>query len=113
MKKVITLCFFALAMFVGNQSVSAQNTKLVDKIEINTKASEKTQQLRDFIKLTNNQRDQVYEAIQEYTRAHFELKKQSTVEKGVVEKIEKQLETKMQSILTEEQFIRYKEFPQE
>ena len=113
MKKIITLCLFVLAMFLGNQSVVAQNTKLVDKIEINTKAAEKTEALRKFIKFNDTQRDQVYEALREYTQVSFAINKQSVVEKGVVEKIEKQLETKMQSILNEEQFLRYKEFPQE
>ena len=113
MKKVITLCLFVFAVVLGTQSVVAQNTKLVDKIEINTKASEKTEALRKFIKFDDTQRDQVYEALREYTQANFSINKQATVEKGVVEKIETQLETKMQSILTEEQFLRYKEFPQE
>ena len=110
MKKIITLCLFVFAMFIGNQSVVAQNTKLVDKIEINTQAAEKTEALRKFVKFNDTQTDQVYEALREYTRANFSISKQDVVEEGVVEKIETQLETRMKSILTDEQFARYKEF---
>ncbi len=113
MKKVITLCLFVFALFLGTQSTEAQNTKLVDKIEINTEAAEKTEALRKYIKFNDAQRDQVYEAIREYTQVNFAIKKQKNVEEGVVEKIEAQLETRMKSILTEEQFLRYKDFPQE
>jgi hypothetical protein len=112
MKKLITLCFFVFAMFLGNQSVVAQNTKLTDKIEINTRASEQTEALRKYIKFDDNQRDEVYEALREYHQVTFSVNKQTTIEEGVVEKIETQLESKMKSILTEEQFLRYKNFPQ-
>ena len=110
MKKVITLCLFVFAMFISNQSVVAQNSKLVDKIEVNAKAAEKTEALRKFIKFNDTQRDQVYEALREYNQMSFAIKKQTVVEEGVVEKIETQLETKMKSILTDEQFERYKTF---
>jgi len=113
MKKVITLCLFVFAMFLGNQSVVAQNTKLIDKIEINTKASEQTEALRKFIKFNDSQRDEVYEALREYHQVSFSVNKQTVIEEGVIEKIEAQLESKMKSILTEEQFLRYKDFPQE
>lgn len=110
MKKIITLCLFVFALFIGNQSVVAQNSKLVDKIEINTQAAEKTETLRKFIKFNDTQRDQVYEALREYTQAYFSIKEQVAVEEGAVEKIETHLETSMKSILTDEQFARYKEF---
>ena len=113
MKKLITLCLFVFALFIGNQSVVAQNSTLENKIEVNSKASEKTEALRKFIKFNNEQRDEVYEALREYTQANFAIKQQKSVDKGTVEKIEMRLETQMQSILTEEQFLRYKEFPQE
>jgi len=109
MKKVITLCLFAFAMFFGTESAMAQTNKL----EVNSQAAEKTEALRKFVKFDNSQRDQVYAAFQEYTQATLDLKKVETVEEGVIEKIEKLLDTKMQSILTEEQFQRYKEFSEE
>ena len=113
MKNVITLLLFVFAMFLSNQTVEAQNTKLIDKIEINTNASEQTETLRKFVKFNDAQRDQVYEAFREYHRVKFAISKQKIVEEGVEEKIEAQLESRMKSILTEEQFLRYKDFPQE
>jgi len=110
MKKVITLCLFVFALVLGTPSAVAQNTKLVDKIEINSQAAEKTEALRKFIKFNDTQRDLVYEALREYTQANFSIKDQTVVEEGVVEKIETELETRMKSILNDEQFERYKVF---
>lgn len=109
MKKLITLCVFVFALFLGTESVSAQTNKL----EVNTKASEKTEALRKYIKFDNDQRDQVYLAIQEYTQATMDLKKAKVVKKDAQKKINELLESKMQEILTEEQFERYKSFTEE
>lgn len=109
MKKLITLCVFVFALFLGTESVSAQTNKL----EVNTKASEKTEALRKYIKFDNDQRDQVYLAIQEYTQATMDLKKAKVVKKDAQKKINELLESKMQEILTDEQFERYKSFTEE
>ena len=109
MKKLITLCVFVFALFLGTESVSAQTNKL----EVNTKASEKTEALRKYIKFDNDQRDQVYLAIQEYTQATMDLKKAKVVKKDAQKKINELLESKMQEILTEEQYERYKSFTEE
>jgi hypothetical protein len=113
MKKIITLCLFVFAMFIGNQSIVAQNSKLINKVEINSIAAEKTEALRKFVKFSDSQRDRVYLALREYTIANMTIEKQNNEAEGEVKKIEERLESKMKGILTEEQFIRYKEFPQE
>ena len=46
MKKIITLGLFVFAMFLGTESIAAQSNTL----EVNTKASEKTEALRKYIK---------------------------------------------------------------
>ena len=106
MKKVITLCLFVFALFLGTGSAMAQ----VNKKEVNAKAAEKTEALRKYIKFSDGQKDAVYAALQEYTQATLDLKKVAVVEEGVVAKIENLLDTKMQGILTDEQFDRYKTF---
>ena len=107
MKKVITLCFFALALFIGTQAISAQTSI----IEVNKRASEVTEELRKFIKFDDDQRDQVYAAYQEYMQATLDLKQVAVVEEGVREKINTLLNDKIKGILTDEQYARYKEFP--
>jgi len=113
MKKIITLCLFVFTMFIGNQSVVAQNTVPKNKIEINGIAAEKTEALRKFIKFSDEQRDRVYQAQREYTIASLNVNPQDASQKEQVKKIEDRLETKMKNILTEEQFSKYKEFPQD
>lgn len=114
MKKIITLCLFVFALFFGTQTAVAQNSKLEMKKEVNTQAAEKTEALRKFVKFDNNQRDQIYEAIREYTHDNYLIKKQNVAEEGVAKKaemLEEQLETRMKTILNAEQFERYKHFP--
>ena len=106
MKKLITLSLFVFAMFLGTESAIAQTNKK----EVNAQAAQKTEALRKYVKFNDTQRDQVYLAVKEYTLATLDLKKVQVVEEGVVAKIEKLLETKMQGILTDEQFERYKTF---
>jgi hypothetical protein len=112
MKKLITLCLFVFAMFIGNQSVVAQNSTMPNKIEVNSIAAEKTEALRKFIKFDDSQRDRVYLALREYTQANLIIKNQNKKSEDEVKKIEDRLDSKIKGILTEEQFLRYKEFPQ-
>ena len=106
MKKLLTLCLFVFAMFLGTESAVAQNNKL----EVNAQASEKTEALRKYIKFDNEQRDKVYLAVKEYTQATMDLKKAQVVKEGAEKKIKDLLDTKMQEILTDEQFERYISF---
>jgi hypothetical protein len=110
MKKVITLCLFAFAMFLGTQSATAQSSNI---IEVNAKASEKTEALRKVVKFDNDQRDQVYLVLQEYTKAKMSLEKANKADKESLAKVESNLETKMKAILSEEQFERYKSYTEE
>ena len=65
MKKVITLCLFVFAMFLGTESAIAQTNKK----EVNAQAAEKTEALRKYVKFNSEQTDLVYEAVKEYTQA--------------------------------------------
>ncbi|MFP4846932.1 hypothetical protein [Winogradskyella sp. PE311] len=109
MKKIITLCLFVFAMFLGTESAMAQN----NKSEVNAIAAEKTEALRKFIKFDNDQRDKVYLAVQEYTQATLDLKTAKVVKEAAVGKINTLLETKMKAILNDEQFERYLTFSEE
>ncbi|WP_369992689.1 hypothetical protein [Winogradskyella sp.] len=113
MKKIITLCLFVFAMFIGNQTLTAQNTKLEDKLEINTKASEKTETLRRTLKFDNDQRDQVYEAFKLYIRTQISLSKNENTIPEEVEKNKARLETTLKEVLTDEQYSKYKALSKE
>ena len=56
MKKIITLCLFVFAMFLGTDSANAQS----NKIEVNAKAAEKTEALHKFLKFDDEQKEKVY-----------------------------------------------------
>ncbi|GAB4161208.1 MAG: hypothetical protein Tsb0033_18300 [Winogradskyella sp.] len=109
MKKIITLGLFAFAMFLGTGALVAQS----NKIEVNKKASEKTEELVKLIKCDNDKKDQVYLAIQEFTQATLDLKNATVVKEGAVEKIKTLLDTKMQGILDEAQYARYETYFEE
>ena len=108
MKKVITLCLFVFAMFLGTTSATAQN-----KIEINTEASETTETLRKLLKFDNTQRDNIYDAYKEFGKAKANLKNSKLVSDEAVMKIKKRLTDKIETILNEEQFEGYKAYIKE
>ena len=108
MKKIITLCIFIFAIFLGTESATAQN-----KLEINNEASIKTETLRKVIKFDNDQRDLVYDAYKAYGKAHASLVNSNTVTKEAVNKLKKGLMDRMESILDEEQFENYKTYIKE
>ena len=112
MKNVITLCLFAFVMILGSESVMAQNSKLENRIEINTVASKKTEALRKYVKFTSEQRDQVYNALKAYGQAKASLEGKPENEEEDA-KIEKQLDDKIKSILSDEQYDRYKTYSEE
>jgi septum formation inhibitor MinC len=113
MKKVITLCVFVFAMFIGNQTLTAQNTKLEDKLEINAKASEKTETLERALKFDKNQKEQVYEAFKLFLNTELSLSRNENTLPAEIEKNEKRLETTMKEILNDEQFSKYKTLSEE
>ncbi|WP_299125209.1 hypothetical protein [uncultured Winogradskyella sp.] len=112
MKKVITFCLFAFMMILGTESVTAQNSKLEDRIEINNVASKKTEALRKFVKFTNEQRDEIYTALKAYGQAKASIKGKPENEEEDA-KIEKQLDDKVKAILSDEQYERYKTYSEE
>lgn len=113
MKKVITLCLFVFAMFIGNQTLTAQNTKLEDKLEINAKASQKTETLERALKFDNNQKDQVYEALRLFLNTELSLSRNENTLPAEIEKNKMRLDTQMKEILTDEQFSKYKTLSEE
>lgn len=112
MKKIITLCIFVFALFTGTQTIEAQNSKLEIKKEINAKAAKKTEALRKFIKFSNDQRDDIYIALRTYGEAKFSTK-ETEANKEEIAKIEKQLDDKVKTILSEEQYERYKTYSEQ
>jgi len=110
MKKVITLCLFAFIMILGTESVMAQSTP--NKIEINAEASSKTEALRKHVKFTNDQRDQMYLALREYGQGKAGITNGISYQEAIT-KIEKRLDDKVKTILSEEQYASYIVFKEE
>ncbi len=108
MKKIITLCLLVFALFLGTESVMAQN-----KLEVNNEASIKTETLRKVLKFDSEQRDMVYNAYKAYGKAHASLVNSNTVTEEAVDKLKKGLMDRMASILNEEQFENYKTYIKE
>ncbi len=74
MKKILTLCFFALAMVLGTQSATAQNKTETNKQAVNT--AKKLQQLLQFDDATLTK---VYEAYREFNDKSATIKATNTV----------------------------------
>ncbi|WP_298897426.1 hypothetical protein [uncultured Psychroserpens sp.] len=104
MKKLITLCIFAMALLFSTQDVTAQNT-----LEINEVANTKTKELRKKIKFEQNKMDDVYKAYQAYGIAYKKISGNLEGNKDRLEKIEKVLDEKLKTILTPEQYHNYLE----
>lgn len=109
MRKIITLCLFVFALFLGTQTTVAQNTKLEAKKEINAVASTKAKALKQHIKFDKNQQNGIYEALKTYGQGMASLEGKPTSEEEVA-KIEKQLDDKVKSILNDEQYQLYKAY---
>ncbi|GAA4244209.1 MULTISPECIES: hypothetical protein [Winogradskyella] len=109
MKKVITLCLFVFALFLGTQTTVAQNSKIEINKEINAKAATKTEALRKHIKFDKEQRNEIYSALKAYEQSKVRISN-NPVSEDEKAKIEKQLNDKIKKILSEEQFERYLTF---
>ena len=109
MKKLITLCLFALVMILGTQSSFAQSI-----IETNARASEKTQELKKAVKFNSDTEDIVYKTYQEFVQAQASLDKISasggTVSPEEQKKVDTMLNEKFKSIFTQEEFQLYSEY---
>ena len=107
MKKIITLAIFTFALVLGTQSVNGQNP-----IEINKIAAEKTKQLKQYVKLSDQTvEDQVYATFQEYERKKYGINQMIAAGEAVPEKdmlqLENMLTDKFKELFTPEQLERY------
>ncbi len=109
MKKIITLCLFALAMIVGTQSATAQSI-----VEVNATAAKKTKELKQFIKFDNDTEDVVYQTYQNYVRKVYAMNEAMVAGSAVKEndKIElnNYVDKKLKAVFTDDQYKRYLEY---
>ncbi len=104
MKKLITLCLFALAMLAGTQSATAQS----DATEISKEAIKQTKALSKSLDLEDNQKDNVYDVLKDYLTKKDRLKSTGTTNNTSLKKLDTKLLLKMEAILTKVQFEKYK-----
>lgn len=106
MKKIITFCFFALALVLGTQNAVAQN-----KLEINKVANEKANELRKALKFSDEALEETYQAFRDKALKEYSLAKHDGINSADYKKnmatVEAQFTAKMESILTEEQYKRF------
>ncbi len=102
MKKLITLCFFAFALLFSTQGFDAQNIK-----DINAYASDQAKEIRKIIKIDNNQLEEVYQAYKEFQTNYVKFSKDMDGNQKQIEKLNAILDTRLKSILNEEQFEKY------
>ena len=102
MKKLITFCFFALALLFSTQGINAQNA-----IEINGAASEKAKEIQKTIKIDKDQLEEVYQAFKVYESTFQKISNDLQNNQELFQKINTVLDTSFKSILNEEQFDKY------
>ena len=108
MKKIITLGLFAFAMLLGTQSITAQNSLEGIKAE----AEKKTESLKKLINLEEDQMNDVYKAFVAMGKRKLSLENETNTEE-TLKRIESNFESKMKSILTQEQFKNFMALPQD
>lgn len=107
MKKLITFCFFALALFFGTQSISAQESQRSAE-EI---AKEKTNRLSQEFGLQENQLETVWRAflVKEKAKQELATGKFSEEEvKNISSKVDSSFNSLMQKALSEDQYAKFK-----
>lgn len=106
MKKIVTLCFFALTVCFSTQTITAQNV-----IEINAAANQKANELRKTIKFDTNVLEEVYQAYKAYETKIQSIDKYMT--QGSQESVKAKTETKeilnarLKELFSEEQYAKY------
>lgn len=109
MKKIITFCFFAFALVLGTQTVSAQSI-----VEVNSLASKKTLELKKVVKFDNDTQDLVYQTYQEFVQKKLDADKLvaegGTLSAEEKEKMNTMLTEKFKTIFTEEEFMLYEAY---
>ncbi len=104
MKKLISLTVLSLALFIGSASAFAQNSK-----DINSIAAEKAAILQKSLKLNDTTQEELYKAFKVYGNDIARLKNTKTADSQDLEKVESKLEMKLKSILSEENYLIYKD----
>ncbi|WP_452221370.1 hypothetical protein [Lacinutrix salivirga] len=107
MKKLITFCLFAVAILFNTQDLQAQN-----KVELNKKAAETAANLNQSLKLNKDTQEEVYQAYKQYETNIAKLEKNNTATPSSSYDMDKQkitttLMTKMQGILSSEQYAKF------
>ncbi|MGS2727696.1 hypothetical protein ACU8DI_13885 [Psychroserpens sp. BH13MA-6] len=102
MKKIVTICAFALALLFSAQTLSAQNT-----LEINAEANTKTKELRKVIKFEQAKMQDVYEAYRNYAIAYKKISDKVELNAERLEKINNKFDEELKEILTDEQYEKY------
>lgn len=109
MKKIITFCFFTFALLFGTQTVLAQSV-----VEVNKLASEKTLEIRAYVKFNRETQNSVYEAYQNYIQRTYKttemVKNGTTPSEKDIEKAQRLLTEKLQSVFTDEEFASYQKY---
>lgn len=106
MKKIFTFCFFAFALILGTQSMSAQNAN-----ELDQKASAKTKELSSKLKLDSSSLEQIYEAYKASISKTQSIINSSTAGSDSYNEnmaaVKASFLKKMEVILTSEQYNRF------
>ena len=110
MKKLITLCFFALAVIFGIQSAEAQQKEKLMEEQVKIESME----LQKLLDLDENQTAMVWRALMVKEKAAMEMAHKGITSNEDVQKytdkIEMNFKEKLISVLTEEQFAKYSEY---
>ena len=112
MKKLITLCFFTMALLLGTQSISAQ--EVLESPEVIAK--EKTFKLTQEFGLDKTQSEIVWRAFLGREKAKQEISQGSFSEaeiKNINSKADKNFYTLMENALNDQQIMKFKTISKE
>ena len=115
MKKIITLCLFVFALFLGTQTAVAQNSNTDKEANaiIEANAIKTTKGLIKFVRLEKDKTEEVYEVIKEHTSDLYFIENENLTEKEVFIRTtatNETLDNKMKVLLNKVQFERFKRF---
>ncbi|RKE91997.1 hypothetical protein [Ichthyenterobacterium magnum] len=107
MKKLITLCFFAITMLINVQEVNAQSPS-----QINQTAIEKTKTIKSAFKAQNiglekSKLDGIYEAYRVYLKATYNINRETQTNAEAMQKLDSDLDNTLKELLSKEQFSFY------
>lgn len=108
MKKLITLCFFTMALFLGTQSMTAQEVHKSPEAV----AKEKTHKLSQEVGLTGDQQRSIWRVFLAREQAKLEVARgtlSDTEIKNINEKVDASFYLSMEENLSEEQYAKFKQ----